>query len=127
MRANSIRPDFAVNNLLDAAVSFWELILPDIPPPFAQIFSEAQILGQWALRKLDVLSSPYHLDQLRYKRASQEPATWSGYLEGRQELAACGIIDSKGLYKAYSKEAEKLSVQVLEDGILAVFCAVTGA
>lgn len=79
------------------------------------------------MRELDVLSSPCHLDQLRYQRANQEPQLWTGYVDGRKELAASGIIDSKELYKAYSKDAKKLSVQVLQDGIMAVFCTVTGA
>lgn len=79
------------------------------------------------MRELGVLNSPYHLDQLRYKRACQEPQLWTGYVEGRTELAASGIIDSKELYEAYSKDAKKLSVQVLQDGIMAVFCTVTGA
>ncbi|KAL8878671.1 MAG: hypothetical protein Q9198_003572 [Flavoplaca austrocitrina] len=105
-----MRPDVAVNNLLEAALSFWNLILPGIQPPFARIFSESQILSQWAMRDLDVLSSPEE---------------WGGYLQGREVLTAHGIIDDKGIYKAYKNK--ELSTKVLASGMLAVFCTVTGA
>ncbi|KAL8833445.1 MAG: hypothetical protein Q9176_007975 [Flavoplaca citrina] len=100
----------AVNNLLEAALSFWNLILPGIQPPFARIFSESQILSQWAMRDLDALKD------------SEE---WGGYLQGREVLTAHGIIDDKGIYKAYKNK--ELSTKVLASGMLAVFCTVTGA
>ena len=127
IQADRMRPDVAVNNLLGAALSFWNLILPGIQPPFARIFSESQILSQWAMRDLDVLSSPYHLDQLRYQWALKDGGEWGGYLQGREVLTAHGIINDKGIYKAYKKDAKELSTKVLASGILAVFSTVTGS
>ncbi|KAL8865717.1 MAG: hypothetical protein Q9174_006737, partial [Haloplaca sp. 1 TL-2023] len=117
----------AVDNLLDAAVAFWKLDSLNEQPRFVRIYSESQIMAQWRDGESDVLRGEFHLDNLRYQRALKDSGRWKSYLEGRNELAECGVIDDRLLFSSYKREAIKLGQELLADGIVCVFHTTTGA
>ena len=93
--------------------------------PFTRIYSETQMQSQWAADESDLLNSPYHLDQLRFRLAQSNRSKWQAYLTGRNELKTDGVISSEELHKRYSRQAVALSHQVLDsDEVQVVFCTV---
>ncbi|KAL8912617.1 MAG: hypothetical protein Q9171_002419 [Xanthocarpia ochracea] len=74
------------NAFLSACVKAWTKMYPRGGiAPFARLYSEGQIRAQWQARDTGRLNSPYHIDQLRYKRALEDQFKWGNYLQGRQE------------------------------------------
>lgn len=115
----------AVDSLMDACIKLWRRTEPNVPPPFARVYSEAQIESQWLAGDHDFLSGEFHLDQLRFKRAQQNPARWDAYLAGRREMQEYGRMMYEEPYKAYNKQAKLLSAEVLDKDVRGVFCTVS--
>ena len=114
-----------MDELLDSAVKMWRRFDSEGKIPFARIYSETQIQSQWAAGETDLLNSPYHLDQLRFRLAQSNSSQWQAYLTGRNELMTDGVISSEDIHKGYSKQAVALSHQVLDsDAVQVVFCTV---
>ena len=113
----------AVDSLLASCVEIWRKFDKDGPIPFIRVYSESQILSQWASEDMETLSSPYHIDSLRNELAISLGR--DAYLDGRKELETYGAIINPELYKAYAKDCRDLNEQLLnEETSRVVFCTI---
>lgn len=110
--------------LLATCIKLWKEFDPHGIPPFARVFSESQIMTQWASGDHDAIQDDYHIDQIRYREASTGSTAYPGYLAGREELRSFGSFNSEDRYKAYKKDLKELN-KVVMTKIRAVFCTVT--
>lgn len=114
----------AVDSLLASCVKLWRKFDKDGPIPFIRVYSESQILSQWASEDMVTLSSPYHIDSLRNQLAIS--LGMDAYLDGRKELETYGTIIDPELYKGYAKDCKNLNEQLLDRGSFrVVFCTIT--
>lgn len=112
---------------MESCIKMWRRFSKD-SLPFARIFSESQILSQWAAGDFDLLNSECHIDHLRHLLAQQDVGKYQGYLSGRLELETNGVITNEEQYKAYTKEARALARLLLDsDKIQVVFCTVAAS
>ncbi|KAL8861845.1 MAG: hypothetical protein Q9178_001714 [Gyalolechia marmorata] len=119
------------NNAVDALLSSCARVWTDKggTPPFARLYSEAQIRAQWQARDMERLNSPYHIDQLRYQYALKDPFTWGGYIEGREEYKRYQCIPPAA-YDSYAEDALELTHRLLHEEtgtIKVVFCTVAAS
>ncbi|KAL8721556.1 MAG: hypothetical protein Q9181_007682, partial [Wetmoreana brouardii] len=117
----------AVDQLLERCVKAWQARNPNVPAPFLRLYSEAQIVAQWAAGDHECLQSPFHIDQRRYELACENEQQWSGYLGGREQLKTTGCLASKDAYDAYVKQARLLGQQLLDGPIHIVFCTIAAS
>ena len=114
----------AVDSLLASCVKVWRKFDKDGPIPFIRVYSESQILSQWASEDMETLSSPYHIDTLRNNLAISLGR--DGYLTGREELETYGTIVNPEIYKAYAKDCRDMNERLLDqESFRVVFCTIT--
>ena len=92
--------------------------------PFVRLYSESQIMGQYAAGDFVTLDDPNHIESLRYKLAKQNQDRFAAWLKARDELRRFGSLNNEKVYEDYSRQNHTLSQRILDHDARVVFCTI---
>lgn len=116
----------AVDQLADRTYDLFKEKFGEDAPMIVRIYSNGQILVQYARADQVRLGKPVNIERLRLNIAEADPDGWRAFLHGTNELQKFGIISNVNAYDAYRKQLNALTEKIMLMAVV-VFSTAAGA